>query len=178
MSGLDTATWQALGLVLTLLGLGASVVVWSRRGPARGLRAVAWSLLPLAAALTGTLRLVGDVVGAFSRWSSRLVLDPLTWTGIAVAGVSAVLFVVSGRLIRRDPRSRAARRSAGSAARAPDVAAPGAAGAVGSRPSAPPATPPGGPGSGKGRATDGATASTGDPEMDEIEAILRRRGIT
>ncbi|QIK66585.1 cellulose synthase [Nocardioides sp. HDW12B] len=186
MSGLDTATWQALGLVLTLLGLGASTYVWSRRGPARGLRAVAWSLIPLAAALTGTLRLVGDVVGAFGRWSSRLVLDPLTWTGIAVAGVSAVLFLLSGRLIGRDPRparrGRAARRQA-DAAGAPAGAGPGAAtpapDALGSRATAPAASPP--PARGAAGSAPGPTpagAGTGDPDLDEIEAILRRRGIT
>ncbi len=179
MSGLDTATWQALGLVLTLLGLGTSAYVWSRRGPARGLRAVAWSLLPLAAALTGTLRLAGDVVGAFTRWSSRLVLDPLTWTGIAVACVSAALFVLSGRLIRRDPGSRKARRARATAP-APD--------ALGHRAGAPPATPPrpAHPGHTAGTTTGSTTGSrrqdegsgTGDPELDEIEAILRRRGIT
>lgn len=169
MSGLDAATWQALGLLLTLLGLGTSALVWSRRGPARGLRAVAWSLIPLAAALTGTLRLAGDIVGAVTRWSSRLVFDPLTWTGIAVAGVSAALFVLSGRLIRRDPTSRKARRAGTTASEpAPD--------ALGSQASAPPATPPG---PATGNAKSSATgSSTGDPELDEIEAILRRRGIT
>jgi hypothetical protein len=167
MSGLDAATWQALGLLLTLLGLGTSALVWSRRGPARGLRAVAWSLIPLAAALTGTLRLAGDIVGAVTRWSSRLVFDPLTWTGIAVAGVSAVLFVLSGRLIRRDPGSRKGRRAAATAT-APD--------ALGSRAGAPPATPPG-PATRRAQGS-AAGGGTGDPELDEIEAILRRRGIT
>ena len=157
MSGLDAATWQALGLVLTLLGLGTSALVWSRRGPARGLRAVAWSLIPLAAALTGTLRLAGDIVGAVTRWSSRLVFDPLTWTGIAVAGVSAVLFVLSGRLIRRDPTSRKARR-AGATAPAPDALGSQAGGSPGDSSGAPrPAAPPG---QRDERATCGTAATT------------------
>jgi hypothetical protein len=149
---MDSVTWQALGLVLTLLGLGTSAFIWTRRGPARGLRAVAWSLIPLAAALTGTLRLVGDVAGAVSRWAGRLVFDPLTWTGFIVAGVAVLLFVVSGRMLRRTPRTsrqkRAAPAGAGSAEDAPAV--------------------------GRGQSTSG----TGDPELDEIEKLLRRRGIT
>jgi hypothetical protein len=172
MSGLDAATWQALGLVLTLLGLGTSAYVWSRRGPARGLRGVAWSLVPLAAALTGTLRLVGDVVGAVGRWSSRLVLDPLTWTGIVVAGVSALLFVVSGRLIARDPRPR--RGTRGGTAESSGSARVTAR--LGSRTSAPRASTPTAPPSASAGST--APGASGYPEMDEIEAILRRRGIT
>jgi hypothetical protein len=149
---MDSVTWQALGLVLTLLGLGTSAFIWTRRGPARGLRAVAWSLIPLAAALTGTLRLAGDVAGAMSRWAGRLVFDPLTWTGFIVAGVAVLLFVVSGRMLRRTPKAprqkREAPAGAGSAKDAPAV--------------------------GRGQSASG----TGDPELDEIEQLLRRRGIT
>jgi membrane protein implicated in regulation of membrane protease activity len=155
--GVDSVTWQALGLVLTLLGLGTSAFIWSRRGPARGLRAVAWSLLPLAAALTGTLRLAGDVVSAVGRWSTRLVFDPLTWTGFVVAGVAVLLFLVSGRMLQRQPRPEP-RRSRGRPAVADDRQKAGEPRAVG-----------------RGKASG---SGTGDPELDEIEQILRRRGIT
>ena len=37
---IDTTTWAVLGLTLTLIGLLASVLVWRRRGPAAGLRAL------------------------------------------------------------------------------------------------------------------------------------------
>ena len=100
--GIDAVTWQALGLLLTVVGLLVSAVVWARRGPAAGLRAVAWSLLPLAAGLTGTLRLLAEVAGAVTRWAARLVFSPLVWIGLAVALVAAVLFVVSGLMRRRD----------------------------------------------------------------------------
>lgn len=100
-SFLDSATWNALGLVLTLIGLALSAVVWARRGPGRGLRAVAWSLVPLAAALTGLLRLGADIVEAVLRWATRLVFSPVVWLGLVVAAVAAVLFVVSGWLLRR-----------------------------------------------------------------------------
>lgn len=101
MGGIDSTTWFALGLALTLLGLLLSVWVWRRRGPASGLRAVAWSLLPLAAGMTGVLRLGADVADAVSSWALRLVFSPLVWLGVVVAGVSVVLFVVSGVLRRR-----------------------------------------------------------------------------
>ena len=104
MGTIDNTTWQALGLTLTLLGLVLSVVLWRRRGAAAGLRGVAWSLLPLAAGLTGTLRLLWRVADAVADWAVRLVFSPVVWLGIVLAGVSVVLFVVSGMLGRRAQR--------------------------------------------------------------------------
>lgn len=104
MGDIDTATWQALGLTLTTLGLVLSFVLWRRRGAASGLRGVAWSLLPLAAALTGTLRLLWQVADAVVEWATRLVFSPVVWLGIVLAGASVVLFVASGMVRRRTAR--------------------------------------------------------------------------
>ena len=101
MDGFDSATWQALGLVLTLLGLGVSALVWVRRGPAKGLRGVAWSLLPLAAGLTGVLHLAWDITESVLDWAGRLVFSPVVWLGLVVTAVSVLLFVVSGWMLRR-----------------------------------------------------------------------------
>src|SRR3954453_9604500 len=106
MGTVDAATWQALGLVLTLLGLVASVVIWARRGPASGLRGVAWILLPLAAGLTGVLRLGWEVTDAVVSWAARLVFRPVVWLGVAAAGVPGAGFVVSGLLRRRGGTNR------------------------------------------------------------------------
>ncbi len=108
MGEIDNATWQALGLTLTVLGLVVSVLLWRRRGAASGLRAAAWSLLPLAAGLTGTLRLLWEVADSVTSWAARLVFSPAVWLGIVLAVVSVVLFVVSGILRRRTPSRRAA----------------------------------------------------------------------
>ena len=54
---LDSTTWAALALTLTVIGAVLSWVAWRRRGPAAGLRGLGWTLLPVAAWLTGTLRL-------------------------------------------------------------------------------------------------------------------------
>lgn len=101
MGGLDYTTWQALGLTLTVLGLALSVLVWRRRGATSGLRGVAWSLLPLAAALTGTLRLLWRIGDAVVDWALRLVFSPVVWLGVVLAGVSVALFGVTGFLRRR-----------------------------------------------------------------------------
>jgi hypothetical protein len=97
----DAVTWQALGLVLTLLGLMVSVVVWRRAGAGRGLRAAAWSLVPLAAGLTGLLRLAWEILDSLLRWGARLVFSPVVWLGLVVAGVALVLHVAGTVLLRR-----------------------------------------------------------------------------
>jgi heme exporter protein D len=148
MGGIDNATWQALGLVLTVIGLGVSALVWRRRGAADGLRGVAWALLPLAAALTGTLRLLWEIGDSVASWAVRLVFSPVVWLGIVLAGVSLVLFVVSGVLRGRAPKRSRSERRAERRAQLPAHA--------------------GGP-----RAAAGP-----DDDLADIEAILRKHGIS
>jgi hypothetical protein len=147
----DEATWSAVGFALTAVGLVLSMMAWRRRGAASGLRGVAWSLLPLAAAMTGLLRVVWEVADSVSSWAASLVFSPSTWAGVVVAGVSATLFVVSGFLRRRTPK-RAGRKQAAA------DAGSGKAAVTGSRPAA--AKPP------------------VDEDMDDIEAILKKHGIS
>lgn len=106
MDRIDSSTWQALGLTLTAVGLLLSVLLWRRRGPASGLRGIAWALLPAAAGLTGTLRLLWDVGDSVVGWAARLVFSPVVWAGIVLAGVSAVLFGVSGAMRARGVGAR------------------------------------------------------------------------
>jgi hypothetical protein len=142
---IDATTWQALGLTLTVLGLLISILLWRRRGPATGVRGVAWSLLPLAAGLTGTLRLLWQIGDSIVNWAVRLVFSPVVWVGIAVAGVSLMLFAVSAAM-------RA--RGMGTAGRRPAKQLPEQS----SRRKAEPAVQ--------------------DKDMDDIESILRKHGIS
>jgi len=145
---IDSSTWQAFGLTLTAIGLLLSVLAWRRRGPASGLRGVAWSLLPAAAGLTGTLKLLWEIGDSVASWAVRLVFSPIVWAGIVLAGVSAVLFVVS-----------AAMRSRGVGAR------PAAVKSEEDRAELP------------RRDSGRARPAVQDEDMDDIEAILRKHGI-
>jgi hypothetical protein len=174
---IDASTWQALGITLTLLGLVISFLVWKRRGAAAGLRAVAWSLLPAAAGLTGTLRLLWQVADLVVNWAVRLVFSPVVWLGIVLAGVSVVLFGVSAAMRSRRVGSASkggrqsqlsSERSAAKAESVPQVPTQ----ARGGKPKTKSA------GQRKGNDVGGAGAADDPDDMDDIEAILRRHGIS
>ena len=150
---MDDVAWAALTLALTLLGGTWTWIAFRRRGVASGLRAAAFTLLPPAAWLTHTLRMFTRIGEAVADWAAHLVLDPLVWAGIVLAGISAALFAVSGVLRAREvERGAAGRRGVG-----------------GSERTQLPASPSGGP-------RKGAPAI--DDDMAEIEALLRKRGIS
>lgn len=156
MGAIDSSTWQALGLLLTLLGLMVSFVVWRRRGTVAGLRAVAWSLLPAAAGLTGTLKLLWQIGDNIVSWAVHLVFSPIVWLGIVTAGVSLMLFAITAAM---RARGLGGARDGGKDEELPAVR------------SAKPARA-----SGKSGKSPGGSAP--DDDMADIEAILRKHGIS
>jgi hypothetical protein len=154
VGSIDTVTWQALTVVLTLAGLVGTGVVWRLRGPVAGLRMLAVALLPAAAYLTGTLRLLWEVADAVVSWAVRFTFSPAVWLGLALAVVSVALLVVTGRL----------RRRRGTAAAPERRSLPGTASRTPAEPSGTPSTP--------------ARSGDADDDMADIEAILKKHGIT
>ncbi|MGW0587676.1 cellulose synthase [Streptosporangium sp. NPDC002607] len=174
--------WLPLCAGVTGVGLVLSFLLMRRRGVAAGLRAAAWSLLPVAAFLTGALPTLWQIGTAIIGFLTGLVFNPVVWSGVAVTGLAVVLFLVSGFL--RGRRLRAAASSASSASSAPPV----------SSASAVPAVAAAGPG-GRGGAATAATQPlpkhkaapapasgpaakpAADDDFSDIEDILKRRGI-
>jgi hypothetical protein len=160
---IDSTTWAALALTLTIIGGALSWVAWRRRGLASGLRGLAWTLVPVAAWLTGTLKLAVNIVNDIGSWATRLVFSPSVWAGIIVAGGSAVLFVVSGQLRLRGigVRGKAAQRTTERATRKAERLQTKGAAPVTSR-----------------KTSKKAVARDGDlDDMADIEAILKKHGI-
>ncbi|HEY6279816.1 MAG TPA: cellulose synthase [Streptosporangiaceae bacterium] len=151
MSTYSQIAWLPLTGGLTLIGLVASWFAWRRRGIAAGLRGVAWSLLPIAAYLTGVIELLWRFGTAITSFATSFVFSPKVWSGVIVAIVAVVLFVVSGQL-----RGRARKRSGG--------AAEPSAGTV--------AKPAKAIGPAKAKA-----ASLDDDEFGDVADILRKHGI-
>ena len=156
---MDEATWAALAAALTVAGLIWTWLAFRRRGAANGLRALGFALLPAAAWLTGTLEMVTEIAGSVTDWATGLVLDPRTWTGIGLAGLAVVLWVVSGvlrdRQLARAQRGGPDRSSGRSRSSEPDKALP-------------PASQP----------SSSAVVDDDDDDMADIEAMLRKRGIS
>jgi hypothetical protein len=157
MSTYNQIAWLPLCGGLTGLGIVLSWLVGRRRGFGAMLRGVAWSLLPLAAYLTGAIEMFWKMGAAIGTFATSFVFSPKVWSGIAVAGFSVVLFTVSGGLRRRRGKT------------GPDTKSGPGTQVVASGGSAALAKPA------KGQPKSGAA---GDDDMREVEEILRRRGIS
>jgi hypothetical protein len=150
----DDVTWGALALALTMLGGFYTWWTYHNRGATPAMRALALTLLPAAAWLTGTLKMFTRIVDAIADWATHLVFSPAVWLGVILAGISAVLFVVSGVLGKRAVDG---------------TAGPKPAKETGSTPQ-PKALP---------KATAKPASPLDDDGLDaEIAAILKRRGIS
>jgi hypothetical protein len=179
MSGYDKIAWLPLCGGLTGVGLVLSYLAMRRRGIGSGLRGAAWSLLPVAAYLTGAIEMFWKMGVAIGDFATGFVFSPKVWSGIAVAGFAAVLFVVSGPLRRR-------RLKRGSQAKATEPAESGSgpAGALApartgsqlttrtdTRTATVPAKAP-------VKARKGKGADVDDDDLGDVADILRRHGIT
>jgi hypothetical protein len=172
MSTYDQIVSLPLCAGLTGLGLVLSYFVMRRRGLGAGLRGAAWSLLPLAAYLTGSIKMFWKIGVSIADFAKGFVFSTEVWAGIAVAALAAVLFVVSGPLRRRQGKR---------GERGQDQQAVGAATTrTGAREIAPRTAPVAGTPSAQTpvKARKGKNAPGDDDDLGDVEDILRRHGIT
>ena len=160
---MEGTTWAALTAALTVAGAIWTWIAFRRRGAANGLRALGFTLLPAAAWLTGTLEMVVEIAGSVTDWATGLVFNIFTWTGIGLAGLAAVLFVVSGFIRDRQLGRARSGRTAGKASGKTGGTTSGVASAKQQG-----ALPP---------SSGTAGRSPIDDEMADIEALRKRRGI-
>lgn len=153
------STWLSIGgwvcIAVTVVGLGLSVVAWRRRGARSGLRGVAWSLLPIAAYFTHSVRLIGQLMSAIVQFASSFVFSAKAYVGVGLLVLAVLLFVASGGMpkVRRPARRKDARRD-----RAGDEnGQPGKVPALQDR---------------------RAKASADDDDLGEVRDILKRHGIS
>jgi len=174
MSTYDKIAWLPLCGGLSGLGLILSYLVMRRRGLGSGLRGAAWSLLPLAAYLTGSIEMFWKIGTAIGDFAKGFAFSPKVWSGIALAGLAVVLFVMSGplrrhRVARGQDKEAAAAGTAGSvdAAKTRQLA-PRTAGvpAVAAPAKAPV------------KARKGKAANDDDDDLGDVADILRRHGIS
>jgi len=174
MSTYSQIAWLPLTGGLALIGLVASWFAWRRRGAAAGLRLAAWSLLPIAAYLTGSIEMFWKMGVAIGDFAKGFAFSPRVWSGIALAGLAVVLFVASGPLRRRSvgrgQDSQAAESRAGATRTlSQDQAGRGQLATRQADPVA--AASPA-----KGRKA--RNAADDDDDLGDVADILRRHGIT
>ncbi len=143
---------------LSLLGLILTGVAWRRGRRGRVVQAAGLALAPIALYLTGLLGLLWNAVVAVGSWAARIVFSPAVWVGLSLLGVCVVLWVVGGTIARRAPAPTSKKAITTSAAAPSKVAAVAGAPAQAKRQPRP-------------------SAVEDDPELAEIEALLKKRGI-
>jgi hypothetical protein len=169
--------WLPLCAGLTGLGLVLSYLAMRRRGIGSGLRWAAWSLLPLAIYLTGSTEMFWKMGVAVGDFAKGFLFSPRVWSGIAVAGLAVVLFIVSGPLRRgRVSRGQDAKAAASAAGPAGSLPASAAGGQLATRPGA--TVPAAGPAKAPAKARKAKNADDDDDDLGDVADILRRHGIT
>jgi hypothetical protein len=149
---MDDVTWAVLTVSLTVLGGIYTWFAYQRRGLAAGLKGAGITMLPLAAYLTKTLQMFSEIVDAVADWAVSLVFSPAVWLGVVLAGLGVVLFG-AGRLL--DGRGKGEKKGE----KKPRRTKSGDAGEL------PPGAKP-------------RSEPVVDDDLADIEAILKKRGIT
>lgn len=154
------ATFAALTVTLTVVSALLTWVAYRRRGVPAGLTGAGVTLLFPAAYLTRTLRMFSRIVDAVVDWATTLVLSPAVWAGIVLAGLAVVLLGTARALKARDVGTRRGGRPRSSG---------GSDDGRGSSPT----------GEVRGsRRSKGEPAMSDDDDLADVEAILRKRGIS
>ncbi|AQZ61153.1 unnamed protein product [[Actinomadura] parvosata subsp. kistnae] len=167
MGNFEQIAWLPLCAGVTIAGLALAFLAFRRRGAAAGMRVTAWALLPVAAYLTGALQALWTIGTTVVGFVTSLVFNPAVWAGVAVAGLSVVLFVVSGVM-------RGRKLSLGRRKKSKDDAAPPAQGAA----ARPTAARPAAAGKPQKPAVAPKPAAKSDDDFSDIEELLKRRGIS
>jgi hypothetical protein len=172
----NSIAWFPICVGLTGAGLVLSWFTWRRRGLRRGIRVGAWSLVPLALYLTGSILLVGRIGSAVVNFAQSFVFSPKTWSGVILLVLAAGILLVSGgiplltsgrRRARKKELKQASREATTTGSTVAVSAGRGERAAVEPTTAAPAKVP----------AKRGKGGSDDDGLDADVAEILRRRGI-
>lgn len=183
--GYNSIEWLPLTVGLTVLGLILSYLAYKRRGLRSGMMGTAWSLLPVAAYMTGATEMLWKIGAAVGQFGTGFVFSPVKWAGVGVTGLAVALFLTAGGRGRRKA-SREARKAARDARRGETEGSPAAPAIAKSKAKTPgtqilPAerqhVPAERPGAARPAKASRKAPPADDDDMKDIEDILRKHGI-
>jgi hypothetical protein len=174
--------WLPLCAGLTILGLILTYFAARHRGRRAAMMGAAFSLLPIAAYLTGATEMLWKIGAAIGKFGTGFVFSPEKWAGIGVTGLAVALFLAAGgrqrRKVAREER-KAARgekeRAQAEGGRTAGIGAPDRTQELATRGSG--RTPAPAERAGQPAGKGSRQAPPVDDDMKDIEDILRKRGI-
>ncbi|QGN33188.1 hypothetical protein [Microlunatus sp. Gsoil 973] len=147
-----------LCVAIALIGVILAGLAWRRGNKGRVVQAAALVIVPFGLYLTGLLTVLWNWAVELVRWAVHLVFSPLHWIGFGILALSVVLFVIGAVLARltggtkTDTKAKQTKqvsgKPSGSGGRTPTKAVAGR-----------------------------KQQADVDPELAEIEALLKSRGI-
>lgn len=164
-------------LVLSVVGLLLTLLFFLRGRRGRAFQAMALLFAPIGLYLTGAARLLVDGLQALWRWARDLTPDLTIWIGVALVALAILCWIIGSPWAAHSRTRRAIDKATGksSATTAPTSAA-GTATAAGT-------STAGGQGADTRRPRKAQRNEkpkpneTADEDIDDIEAILKKRGI-
>lgn len=179
----NSIAWLPLAAGLTILGLILTYFTYKRRGLRPAMMGTAWSLLPIAAYMTGAIEMLWKIGAAIGDFGTGFVFSPMKWAGVGVTGLAIALFLAAGgrarrkasreaRRVARDRRAEAEGSSSQAAIGKPSASAPGTEVLPTRRDQVPVERS-----TAAARSKSSRKAAAADDDMKDIEDILRKRGI-
>jgi hypothetical protein len=154
--------WWPVAGALTLVGLVLTVLLWRRRGPGAGMRMLGVSLIPGAIVLVGLQGVLKELWNALWRFATNLLFSPQIWVGVGMGVVAVLCILIGNRLTVRKLKEVGSTTTV-----------------AGSKPVTGKATATSKSGSpAKQVAAKNSKEPTGLEGMDDIDEILKRRGIS
>lgn len=150
-------------IAVCVLGLLGAVLFWIRGRRGRSVRCLALSAAVAGLYLTGLIGLLVNAGRALVGWARGLTMNSTSWIGLGLIALAVLLWLIGGYLISRRAfrLGRESERPSTTGGTRPAVTQDRTA--AGQRPA------------GRSGATAGQPEQ--DAEMDEIEALLKKRGI-
>ena len=172
MNSAATLTTLPWAFVLSAIALAFAWRAWSKGDRAAAARRVGWALIPWSLWLIGLLSVLVRVTSSVGDWATGFVFRPTAWVGAALAVIAVLLIAVGSRGRKSVAGKRGGRKNRRLGRKKASQASVTDAGAPAANAPAPKES-----GRTKNARPQGKPAVSGDDDMADIEAILRRHGI-